>query len=83
LPEWEVTGTLRGYDPSPELATLAIPTLVVTGRYDRVTPPTIAYKLRSACPPDCVQLVVFERSAHRPWVEEADKYFQVVGEFLD
>ena len=26
--------------------------------------------------------IVFERSAHRPWIEEPDAYFRAVGDFL-
>ncbi|HAV78633.1 MAG TPA: hypothetical protein DCX53_14895 [Anaerolineae bacterium] len=81
-PEWTVTGTLQGYDPSPKLAKCNVPTLIVTGRYDRVTPPAIAYKIQEAFPPNHAQLIIFERSAHRPWVEETEKYFDVVTKFL-
>lgn len=81
-PEWTITGTLQGYDPSPKLARCNVPTLIVTGRYDRVTPPAIAYKIQKAFPPNHAQLVVFEKSAHRPWVEESEEYFDVVGKFL-
>ncbi len=41
-PEWVVDGTLRGYDPLPRLHEIGAPTLVISGRYDRVTPPSVA-----------------------------------------
>jgi proline iminopeptidase len=81
-PEWVVTGTLTGYDPTESLASLEMPTLVVTGRHDRVTPPRIAARIRDALPAERAELKVFERSAHRPWVEEPDAYFELVGAFL-
>jgi proline iminopeptidase len=81
-PEWKVTGTLAGYDPTASLASLQTPTLVITGRHDRVTPPRIAAQIRDALPPTSAELVVFERSAHRPWAQEADAYFEVVAAFL-
>jgi proline iminopeptidase len=81
-PEWTITGTLLGYDPTPELTDFRIPTLILTGRFDRVTPPAIAYKILNALPDGVGRMVTFERSAHYPWVEEADAYFGVVGEFL-
>ena len=81
-PEWAVEGTLRGYDPLPRLREIQAPTLVVSGRYDRLTPPAVALEIHDALPPDRRQLHVLERSAHRPWVEQPDEYFDVVGTFL-
>lgn len=76
-PEWEVTGTMARFDPM--LGALETPTLVVTGRHDRVTPPRIAGVIADALDSEPV---VFERSAHRPWAEEPDAYFERVGAFL-
>jgi proline iminopeptidase len=76
-PEWEVTGTMAGFDPM--LGALETPTLVVTGRHDRVTPPRIAAVVADLLDSE---LVVFEKSAHRPWAEEPDAYFERVGAFL-
>ena len=82
-PEWIVGGTMKGYDPSPRMKGLAVPTLVCVGRFDRVAFPKIAQEIKDALPPASSRLVVFERSGHRPWVEEADLYFQTVSTFLD
>jgi proline iminopeptidase len=81
-PEWKVTGALRGFDPRPRLAALAAPSLVCVGRYDRVATPRVAWELKKALPPESSRLVIFERSGHRPWVEETERYFDVVGAFL-
>lgn len=81
-PEWAVTGSLARHDPMPGLATLPVPTLCITGRHDRVTTPRITATIARALPPDGAQLVVFERSAHRPWVEEPAAYLATVGGFL-
>lgn len=80
-PEWDVTGTLRGYDRSGEFGRLP-ETLVVSGRYDRLTPPEVADEIHAALDPERRSLPIFERSAHRPWVEEPDLYFEVVKAFL-
>lgn len=80
-PEWEVTGTLRGYDRTAELGRLP-DTLVVAGRYDRLTPPAVAYAIHGALDPERRAMRVFERSAHRPWAEEPDAYFAAVKAFL-
>jgi hypothetical protein len=47
-PEWEVEGTLRGYDPLPRLHEIRAPTLVLSGRYDRLTPPSVAQAIFNA-----------------------------------
>ena len=81
-PEWTVEGPLRGYEPLPRLRELRAETLVVSGRYDRLTPPAVAHEIYDALPSGRRELHVFERSAHRPWVEQPDDYFEVVGRFL-
>ena len=82
-PEWQVEGTLRGYDPLPRLQEICAQTLVISGRYDRVTPPSVAQAIFDALAPGPAPASVFERSAHRPWAEQPDDYFEVVGRFLD
>ena len=82
-PEWVVGGTMKGYDPRPRMKTLTVPTLVCVGRSDRVATPKIAREIKDALPTETSRLVVFERSGHRPWVEETDLYFQTVTTFLD
>ena len=77
-PEWTVDGTMRGYEPA--LERIAAPTLVVVGRWDGLTLPSIAAA--------CAQRIahsrwhVFEESAHRPWAEQPAEYFEVLDEFL-
>jgi proline iminopeptidase len=80
-PEWQVTGTLAGYDRLDEFARLP-PTLVLSGRYDRLTPPAVAFETFAALAPERRSLHVLERSAHRPWAEEPDEYFATVRAFL-
>jgi proline iminopeptidase len=82
-PEWEVSGTLAGFDPLPRLKELDMPVLVVAGRWDGLTTPRIARLTREAFNPDRARLAVLEHSAHRPWAEEPDAYFTLVEGFLD
>lgn len=82
-PEVAVGGTMRGYDPSPSMKNFAVPTLIVVGRQDRILPPVVAQALYDAFPPGIARLQVFERSGHRPWVEEPDAYFTTLSAFLD
>ncbi|AIY39469.1 Alpha/beta hydrolase fold [Collimonas arenae] len=81
-PEWQVGGTMKGYDPSPRMKNLTVPTLVFVGRYDRVGTPKIAGEIKAALPAASSKLVVFERSGHRPWVEESDAYFKLLKDFF-
>lgn len=81
-PEWLVGGELAAFDPRPRLGELAMPTLVLTGRWDRLTPPRIAHDLHAHLPRERARMHVFERSAHRPWVEQHRDYMALVGDFL-
>jgi proline iminopeptidase len=80
--EWEVTGTMAAFDPLPGLRDLRIPTLVATGRWDRLTTPRLTRRTVEALPDGVAELAIFERSAHRPWAEEPAAYFARVGAFL-
>ncbi|MFC5473076.1 alpha/beta fold hydrolase [Paraherbaspirillum soli] len=81
-PEWQVAGTMKRYDPRPRMQSLTVPTLVCVGRYDRVGTPKIAGEIKAALPASSSKLVVFERSGHRPWVEETDAYFNLLKDFF-
>ena len=79
-PEWKVGGTMKGYDPSKAMRQMKTPTLIIVGRADRVAPPSISAQIRDLIPNS--RLEYFDKSGHRPWVEEPDRYFQIVGNFL-
>jgi proline iminopeptidase len=81
-PEWVLGGELAHYDRSTELADVRTPTLVVTGRYDRLTPPAVALEIKDLLRGAPVRLVAFEKSGHRPWAEQPEEYFELVREFL-
>ena len=82
-PEWTVGGTMKGYDPRPRMKFSYIPTLICVGRYDRVASPRIASEIAAALPSKTTRLVIFEKSGHRPWLEEMDRYFSIVDAFLN
>ncbi len=81
-PEWQVGGTMKRYDPRSRMQSLTVPTLVCVGRYDRVGTPKIASEIKAALPAASSKLVVFERSGHRPWVEETDAYFNLLKDLF-
>jgi proline-specific peptidase len=73
------TGTLAGWDVTPRLAGIRVPTLVLCGRYDEATPhqaEVIASGILGA------ELTVFEESAHMTLIEEPERYVDVVRRFL-
>jgi proline-specific peptidase len=73
------TGTLAGWDVTPCLGEIEVPTLVLCGRHDEATPHQAEI---IAAGIDGAQLVVFEESAHMTLVEEPERYVAIVREFL-
>jgi 3-oxoadipate enol-lactonase len=52
--QWDA---LAGYDLSPRLAALRVPTLVLVGDHDELTPPEVAGELVAAVPGACLNVV--------------------------
>lgn len=77
--EFVATGTLKDYDRSARLAEIAVPALFICGRYDEATPESTAFYARKMAR---AEMVVFEKSAHMPHLEETPKYLRVVRDFL-
>ena len=79
-PDWTLDGTLAEVELLPRLAEVKVPTLVIAGRFDRICPPSASLRIARAIPQS--RLVVFERSGHRPELEESERWFAVVSKFL-
>lgn len=77
--EFTVLGTLKGWDRQARLGEITVPTLVLVGRHDEITP-ACAMTLREGIPNS--ELVIFEASSHMPHLEEPDRYRRVVSGFL-
>ncbi len=69
------------HDSLDRLGQLAHPTLVICGRRDRLTPPTLHRELADHIPN--ARLVVLQYGAHLVMVESAERFNQVVLQFLD
>ncbi|MBH9576912.1 alpha/beta fold hydrolase [Inhella proteolytica] len=78
-PEWEVGGTLAGVEMLPQLPRIQAPALVLSGRADRICPPSAAQEIASVLPQ--AQCHVFEGSGHRPFVEEPEAWALRVAGF--
>ena len=77
--EFYCVGSLRTWSIVDRLASIEVPTLLISGRYDEATPATVQ---PFADHIDDVRWTIFEESSHMPFVEEPERYRDVVGAFL-
>lgn len=77
--EFHITGTARHWSAVERLGEIAVPVLVVSGRFDEATPKLQRPFVERIAE---VEQVIFENSAHQPFWEERRRYMDVVGGFL-
>jgi L-proline amide hydrolase len=77
--EFFCIGTLRDWSVVDEVHSITAPTLLASGRYDEATPATVQPFFDGI--PD-VRWEIFEESSHQPFVEEPERYLDVVEAFL-
>lgn len=75
-----VGNDIGNFDYRKQLKDLKMPILVIGGRYDRVAVPWMMVKYKEYCPQ--AQFVMFEKSGHNPQVEEPEKEFPLIIEFM-
>ena len=75
------TRTYGGIDVEAALPAVEHPVLVLAGRHDRAVPVEAAHAIADGVPG--AELWICENSAHFPFVEEQDRYLEVVRDFLD
>lgn len=68
------------FDITETLREVQTPTLITVGRHDWITPLEASEELAEVLPNS--ELVVFENSGHSPQLEEAERYLNVVRDFL-
>ncbi|GEK34753.1 alpha/beta fold hydrolase [Kurthia sibirica] len=68
------------YDVRAKLPALKMPTLIVTGRHDWITPLTQGEVMHDLIPNS--ELAIFEKSGHMPFIEEQQMFLTTVREFL-
>ena len=72
---------LPTFNTLSRLSEISVPTLVVAGRHDWITPPVQgAERIHAALPQS--QLVVFEESGHFPYIEENEHFVKTVSDWL-
>lgn len=75
-----VGGDIVKLDFRSQLKNLQMPTLILAGRFDRVSFPRFSTQFKIYAPQ--AQFVMFEKSGHFPFVEQPEEFTQVVSEFL-
>lgn len=75
-----VGNDIGNFDYRKQLKDLKMPILIIGGRFDRVAVPWMMVKYKEYCPQ--AQFVMFERSGHNPQVEEPEKEFPLIVEFM-
>lgn len=71
---------LQTHDVVSRLGEIRVPTLVVVGQDDFITPPAQAERVQQGIPN--AELVIFNRSGHMPYVEEPERFEMVVRDWL-
>jgi proline iminopeptidase len=77
--DFNIVGTIRNWDVFDRLTEIALPTLVLAGRFDECVPEHM-WDMHQRITGS--QFELFESSAHMPFIEEPDRFDQVMREFL-
>jgi proline-specific peptidase len=77
--DFNIVGTIRYWDVFDRLTEIALPTLVLAGRFDECVPEHM-WEMHQRIAGSRFEL--FESSAHMPFIEEPDRFDQVMREFL-
>ena len=78
--EFCCVGSLKDWDRLPDMHRITVPTLILTGMHDELTP-NCAMAMQRVLPD--AQLRIFKNSAHMPFWEEPAAYFETLLKFLD
>jgi proline iminopeptidase len=78
---WFFANDRRSYDVRPRLKNITAPTLVLTGRHDKIAPPLASEEILEGIPH--AKQVMFEQSGHRLMREENAKFLQNVRDFIE
>ena len=73
-------GDLAKFDFRGRLKEIKVPTLIIAGRFDRVSTPEYVEQYQLFMPQ--AKLVMFEKSGHHPSIEEPDLHARVLLDFL-
>lgn len=77
--EFHVIGSFRDWTARDRLSRIAVPALIISGRYDEATPAVqegLVFGIKQS------EQVILEESSHMPFWEERAAYMAAVGDFL-
>lgn len=77
--EFRGAGKIIDWNVENRLSEISVPTLLLSGRYDQVTPACVE-PLKQGISGS--EWVLFENSSHMPHLEETERFLQVLDEFL-
>ncbi len=77
---WAFSRNQPNYNIVARLPDIHVPTLVVVGRHDWITPLEASEEIAAGIPNS--KLVIFEHSGHSPQTEERDTFLTTVNQFL-
>lgn len=77
---WFFAHDRHSYDVRSQIGRITAPTLVLTGRHDRIAPPDASDEIVKAIPG--AEQVMFENSGHRLMREENAKFLRTVRDFI-
>jgi proline-specific peptidase len=77
--DFHIVGTIRDWDVFDRLPEIALPTLVIAGRFDECAPDDM-WEMHQRI--DGSRFELFESSSHMPFIEEPDRFDQVMRDFL-
>ena len=77
--EFTIVGNIRNIDFTDELPKISVPTLLVHGKYDEVTP-RVGERIRDHLPGS--RLVILPESSHVGFWEERERYMETVSAHL-
>lgn len=77
--DFRIVGTIRDWDIVDRLAEIDLPTLLLAGRYDECSPEHMQEMHQRIAGS---RFEFFEHSAHLPFIEEPDRFDQVMRELL-
>jgi proline iminopeptidase len=77
--DFRIVGTMRNWDVFERLAEIAVPTLLLAGRFDECSPEDMQemhHRIAGS------RFELFESTAHMPFIEEPARFDQVMRDFL-
>jgi proline iminopeptidase len=77
--EFTIVGSIKDIDFTADLPRISVPTLLIHGRYDEVTP-AVGLRIHRQIPGS--RLHIFPRSSHLSFWEERPAYLRLVREFM-